>query len=604
MSLQHLGTQLPYLPRTCRLVWTAAGHWTLIWAGLLLAQGVLPVAVVYLTRATVDHLVAVTGNGGASLSPLVVTSVCLAAVLVLVEMLRSVTEWVHTAQAEQVRDYLQELIQDQASTLDLSFYESSAYYDRLHQARSDAIGRPVAMLENAGASLQHSLTLIGMAGVLLAYGWWLPVVLLLGALPALMVVFRTTIRQYEWQMHTTADRRRCHYFDWLLTSQEAAAELRLFGLSAYFRTAFRTLRQRLRTERLGLLREQSLAELAAGVVNLSIAGLVMLWMLRHAVQGLLTLGEVVLIYQAFQQGQRLVRTLLTSVRQIYSNMLFLDNLFSFLKLESRLPESHQPIPMPVVLQQGLRLNQVTFRYPGSPSPTLEQFSLDIPAGHTIALVGSNGAGKSTVLKLLCRFYDPEAGSVTLDGIDLRDVSSEVLRQRITVLFQHPVQYQSTAADNIALGCVHANPSQADLAAAAHAAGADTTISRLPQGYDTTLGKWFGNAELSTGEWQRIALARAFLRQSPIVILDEPTSAMDSWAESIWLERFRQLAKGRTVVMITHRFTTAMHADRIHVMDAGRIVESGSHLDLVAQGGAYAQSWTTQMQAHHMAKTTV
>ncbi len=458
-SLQQLRTQLPYLPQTCRLVWTAAGHWTLIWAGLLLAQGILPVAVVYLTRATVDRLVPGMGDGGAPLSPLVVTAVCLALVLIVAEILRSVAGWVHTAQSERVRDYIQELIQDKASTLDLSFYESPAYYDRLHQARIDAMGRPVAMLENAGAFVQHGLTLMGMAGVLLPYGWWLPVVLLLGALPALAVVFRTTLRQYEWQMRTTTDRRRSFYFDWLLTAQEAAAELRLFGLSAYFRTAFQSLRQRLRTERLALLREQSLAELAAGVFNLLIAGGVMLWMLRRAVQGHFTLGEVVLIYQAFQQGQGLVRTTLASVRQIYNNILFIDNLFSFLKLESHLPEPHLPTPMPVELHQGLRLNGVTFRYPGSPYPALEQFSLDIPAGQTVALVGSNGAGKSTVLKLLCRFYDPEAGAVTLDGIDLRDMSSEALRQQITVLFQHPVQYQTTASDNIALGCVSAEPSR-------------------------------------------------------------------------------------------------------------------------------------------------
>ncbi len=323
----------------------------------------------------------------------------------------------------------------------------------------------------------------------------------------------------------------------------------------------------------------------------------MLWMLRRAVQGHLTLGEVVMIYQAFQQGQGLVRTTLASVRQIYSNILFLDNLFSFLKLDSRLPEPYSPAPMPVCLQQGFRLHQVTFGYPGSPSPALKQFSLDIPAGHTVALVGSNGAGKSTVLKLLCRFYDPESGSVTLDGTDLREMSSEALRQQITVLFQHPVQYQTTGGDNIALGQVSANPSRADIEAAACAAGADVPIARLPQGYETVLGKWFGNAELSTGEWQRVALARAFLRQSPILILDEPTSAMDSWAEVVWLERFGQLAKGRTVLMITHRFTTAMHADTIHVMDAGRIVESGSHHELVACGGAYAQSWAAQMQVH-------
>jgi ATP-binding cassette subfamily B protein len=192
-------------------------------------------------------------------------------------------------------------------------------------------------------------------------------------------------------------------------------------------------------------------------------------------------------------------------------------------------------------------------------------------------------------------YDPETGSVTLDGVNLREMSIAALRRQITVLFQQPMQYHTTAAENIALGNLAAEPGEAEILAAARAAGADTPIDRLPEGYETVLGKWFGGAELSVGEWQRVALARAFLRQVPILVLDEPTSAMDSWAEAEWLERFRCLAQGRTVLIITHRFTTAMQADIIHVMDAGQIVESGRHEDLLVHGGLYAQSWTTQMQ---------
>ncbi len=228
---------------------------------------------------------------------------------------------------------------------------------------------------------------------------------------------------------------------------------------------------------------------------------------------------------------------------------------------------------------------------------LDRFSLTIPAGHTVALVGANGAGKSTLIKLLCRLYDPEAGAITLDGVNIREIPLEELRRQITVLFQQPIQYHTTAAENIALGNLAATPGDAEIVAAARAAGADTPIDRLPEGYDTVLGKMFGGADLSGGEWQRVALARAFLRPAPILVLDEPTSAMDSWAEAAWLERFRCLAHGRTVLMITHRFTTAMQADMIHVMEAGEIVESGRHDALLARGGLYAQSWSTQMKSH-------
>ena len=211
-------------------------------------------------------------------------------------------------------------------------------------------------------------------------------------------------------------------------------------------------------------------------------------------------------------------------------------------------------------------------------------------------MGVNGAGKSTLTKLLCRFYDPESGHITLDAIDLRDFAQADLRRLITILLQQPVQYHTTAAENIALGDLSAQPTQSDIEWAAQAAGAEAPIKRLPQEYDTILGKWFGGAELSGGEWQRVALARAFLRQAPIIILDEPTSAMDSWAEADWLARFRTLTAGRTAIIITHRFITAMQADVIHVMDSGHIVESGTHQELVARGGRYAESWRAQMNS--------
>ena len=386
------------------------------------------------------------------------------------------------------------------------------------------------------------------------------------------------------------------YYDWLLTSGETAAEIRLFSLGAHFQSGYRALRRRLNGERLHLARTQGLAELFAAASALAVTVGAFLWMAWKTMQGLLSLGDLALFYQAFQQGSRLARTLLENVGQFYQNSLFLGNLFEFLELTPKVVSPAEPTLMPVQLTEGIRFTGVTFRYPDTRRIALRDFSLSIPAGRLIAIVGPNGAGKSTLVKLLCRFYDPEEGSVKLDGTDLRSFSVEKLRQGISVLFQQPVHYNSTVRENISLGNLASAPTDASIEAAAREAGAESFIEELPHGYENLLGHWFEKGtELSVGEWQRVALARAFLREAPILLLDEPTSAMDPWAEAEWLQRFKGLAAGRTAILITHRFTTAMIADEIHVMEAGRVVESGSHRELIANGGRYA-AWSAAQNA--------
>ncbi len=313
-------------------------------------------------------------------------------------------------------------------------------------------------------------------------------------------------------------------------------------------------------------------------------------------QGSVTLGDLALFYQAISQGQRLASSLLENVGQIYSNSLFLSNLFAFLALK---PQVVDPVSScksaPHVIRDGIRFRQVTFRYPLSEHDALNKFDLMIPARKVVAIVGLNGAGKSTLIKLLCRLYDPEEGRIEWDGADLREFPLKELRRLVTVLFQQPVHYSATVRENVALGDAGVEHGRGEIEAAAQAAGAHDTILKLPNAYESILGKWFeGGTELSVGEWQRLALARAYLRRSPLILLDEPTSALDPWAEADWLRRFKQIASGRTAVIITHRFTTAMHADTIHVMVEGKIVESGSHHELLTRDGLYAKSWLEQM----------
>ena len=595
-AADRLKAQLPYLPRAFSLVRRAAGGLTFVWFGLLLAQGLLPVVTVYLTRTLVNGIAKLVGAGGGwqAMEPLLPAVIAMVLVLIGIELLQSVGKWLRTAQSELVQDHVHGLIHAQAMRLDLSFYDNPGYYDQLHRARIDALSRPTALLENIGTLLQSLITLAAMGWVLLSFGLWIPLLLAFGTLPALLVVLRHTIRFHRWRLQNTAAIRQTSYYDLMLTQREAAAEMRLFGLGQHFRKLFQDLRLRLRLEQVQLARSEAIAQTLAALFGLASMAGALAWMGRLALKGAIGLGDLALFYQAFFQGQRMMRSLLGSTGEIYRNLAFLENLFEFLALQPNITAPAESAPFPG-LKQGIELRNVTFSYPGSSRTALVDFNLTIPAGKITALVGENGAGKSTLIKLLCRFYDPEQGALLIDGADLRDLDPLELRQQITVLFQDPVHYHDSVRNNIAFGDIHNNPDLARIKAAAAASGADAPISRLPRNYETVLGKWFGGAELSGGEWQRLALARAFLRNAGLVILDEPTSAMDSWAEADWLARFRQLVAGRTALIITHRFTTALQADMIHVMDKGRIIESGSHAELLAAQGHYADSWSRQLR---------
>ena len=602
-KLRGAAGEARYLPRAMGLVWAASRRWTLLWIGLLLAQGLLPAGVVYLTRELVDGLVAAAAAPGdwGRAAPALLVAELMGAALLLGELLHSASDWVRNVQAKRVENFIAGLVHDKSTSVDLAFYDSPDYHDHLHRARAEASYRPVALLENAGALAQNAITLLAMAAVLVAYGFWIPIALFVSTLPAFLVVVRFAVRQHRWRLAATEDERRASYYDWLMTTGETAAELRIFGLGPRLRSAYQALRARLLREELGIARDHGIVDLGASALALAIAVACLAWMALRVMAGAATLGDLALFYQAFSQGQRLMRSLLGSVGHVYYNVLFLGNLFAFLDLEPRVADPPLPRPLPTQDPSGMeiRFRSVSFRYPGADREALHDLDLTIPAGQIAAIVGTNGAGKSTLVKLLCRFYDPRQGRIELDGVDLRDLALADLRSLVTVLFQEPVHYNASLAENVALDPRAVLADRARIEAAARAAGADSIVERLPRGYETLLGNWFaGGVELSTGQWQRIALARAFMRASRVILLDEPTSAMDSWAETDWIRRLRTLAKGRTALIVTHRFTTAMQADVIYVMDEGGVREFGSHDELLRRDGAYAQSWRAQMRAEH------
>lgn len=597
-NIRGLLRQARYIPKTFRLVWKASGSWMVVWLLLLVMQGVLPVITVHMTRQVVDHLASFVSKGSVpSLSnsaAIFMPVVSLGLLMLFGQVLQSVGQWVRSVQGGRIQDYMGGLIHDRVTALDLSFFDSPSGYDRLHRARADAVSRPIGLLESMGSLGQNTITLAGMAALLSSYAFWVPLLLVAGTVPALWVTVRHAGRMEEWRRRNTADERRCDYYDWLLTTREAAQELRFFDLGDHYRSSYQQLRATLRQGKRSLETGKLLTELLAGMFAILTTGTGMLWMVSRTIAGRAGVGDIVLFYQAFGQGQRLMSNLLRNAGDIYLNMLFLENLFELLTTEPAIRDPEHPLPVPA-LEDAIRFESVDFRYPGSERSVLQGFDLTLRSGEIAAILGQNGEGKTTLIKLLCRFYDPDRGRITVDGRDIRQLRQADWRRQITVLFQEPMRYHVSAAENIAHGDIRRAPAMMEIESAAEASGAAEIIRGLPEGFGTVLGKWFGGAELSAGEWQRVALARAFLRRAKLIILDEPTSMLDVWSESKWFDRFRELAAGCTVLIISHRLATTMQADVIHVMQNGRIVESGSHRQLLEKGVRYQQAWESRQE---------
>jgi ATP-binding cassette subfamily B protein len=506
----------------------------------------------------------------------------------------SLAALVGEAQGQAVTDHVQSVIHARSVEVDLAYYENAQYYDTLHRAQQEAPYRPARIVNGLAQVGQSGVALTALVGLLFSLHWMIAAVLLIAAVPDMLVRLRYSQRLYAWRRRRTSAERHAGYYQWLLTGEAHAKEIRLFDLGALFIGRFRDVRRTLRRERLHLATRRSLTELVTQFAGtLTIFG-AFAYIAYRTVHGALTLGDLVMYYQAFQRGQGYLRDILGGLANLYEDSLFLANLYEFLDLRSRVAEPSAPRPLPKPMQRGIAFEHVGFAYAGAAQPVLDDITLTIRPGEHIALVGANGAGKTTLVKLLCRLYDPTAGRITLDGIDLREFRTAALRREISVIFQDYARYHLTVRENIWLGNIALTSDDGAILDAAAAAGADTVIGKLPQGYETQLGKWFdAGQELSIGEWQKIALARAFVRDAQILVLDEPTSALDAAAEYEVFQMFRALAAGRTTLLISHRFSTVRMADRIFVLADGKIVEAGSHEELLRRGGEYARMFELQ-----------
>ncbi|HMK92340.1 MAG TPA: ABC transporter ATP-binding protein, partial [Thermoleophilia bacterium] len=445
---------------------------------------------------------------------------------------------------------------------------------------------------------QGAISVVGVLAMLFALNWMVGLVIVVAALPAGVFRVRYSARLYKWERRRTGADRMSWYLHWLLTDGSRAKEIRLFDLGATFRARFRELRTTLRRERLAIVTRRSAADFLSGAIAVAAVFGTFAYIAWRTVQGTLSVGAMVKYYGAFQLGLSSLQQVLGSLAGLYEDNLFLTYFHEFQGLGRTVHDAADPRPVPRPMRDGVVFDRVSFAYPDTDRTAIDRVSLAIRPGEVAALVGPNGSGKTTLVKLLCRLYDPTEGCISIDGLDLRDFEVVDLRRGVSVIFQDYAQYQLSARENIWLGNVTLDESDPAVEAAACDSGADEVIAALPEGYDTRLGKVFEDGEeLSIGEWQKVALARAFVRPAEILVFDEPTSALDPLAEWNVFERIRERAEGRAVILISHRFSTVRMADSIHIMDRGRIVESGTHDELMALDGRYARMYEVQARAY-------
>ena len=489
------------------------------------------------------------------------------------------------------------MVMKHAAELDLQAYEDPAFYDRLERARVQSTDR-LGMIQAIGRLVQQAITAVLMSVSVLAFSPWLMLLLCAGVLPSFLGESHFAFLGYEKNFRQTPIRRQLDYLRVLAGSKEAAKELKLFSLNAYLEGRFTALSNKVYDEDVALSRRRFVASSLLSILGTLGYYAAYVFVIWKTLLGAITIGSLTFLAGAIQQASLNIQQFFSTLTGIADQALFLTDLLAFFDMRPAIHSKANALRAPRPIRKGIEFRQVSFRYPGTERMVLRGLDLTLQAQERVALIGENGQGKTTVVKLITRLYDPSEGQILLDGIDLREYDLKDLYREIGVIFQDFMRYEMTARENLAVGKIEDLANSARLRDAAHKSQADEVIARLPHAYEQMLGRRFeGGVDLSGGEWQKMALARAYLRDAQILILDEPTAALDARSEFEVFRRFADLTAGKMALFISHRFSTVRMADRIVVLENGAIAEQGSHQQLVNRGGLYAEMFEMQAASY-------
>jgi len=600
-TLRALPEVFQYTRHALELVWSTSRPLTVALALLTLLAGVLPAGIAYVGALIVDAVVAAIAAHNAS-GAVELSGVLSYVVMegLLVAALAGTQRGLSTCQSllrAQLGQRVNEMILEKALTLELRHFEDSEFYDKLTRARREASTRPLSLVMRSFGLVQNAIALVSYGTLLWQFSPWAVIVLLAAGFPSFIAAAKFSgdaFRLFRWRSPET---RMQMYLETVLAREDHAKEVKLFGLGPLLLERYRTIFQKVFKEDRALTIRRDTWGFFLGLISTAAFYAAYAWIAVSAVRGQITLGQMTMYVLLFRQGQAAVSASLAAIGGMYEDNLYLSTLYEYLDTPVDTPSGAATTgPDPA---DGVRFEHVSFTYPGANEPAVRDVSLHLRPGHSLALVGENGSGKTTLIKLLTRLYVPSAGRITLDGLDLAEWNPPALRRRVGVIFQDFARYQLKVGENIGAGDVTHFDDEARWREAAELATASPFVEELPEGYQTQLGKWFrGGRELSGGQWQKIALARAFIREgADVLVLDEPTAAMDARAEAQIFEQFRELARERMVILISHRFSTVRMADQILVIQGGRVLERGSHEALMQLDGHYAHLFALQARGY-------